>query len=66
MKYNARSHIAIGQEFKGFIEDLSDKPDIGSIHETWLKPVLDFVIKGYISLRRDIEQREMVEGVLFL
>lgn len=43
--------ISNGQEFKGFIKELRKKPDVICIQETWLKPRLDFVIKGYESVR---------------
>lgn len=45
--------MANGQELKGFINYTDDKPDIICIQETWLKYSLDFVIKGYTSVRRD-------------
>lgn len=45
--------IANGQEFKGFIQELNDKPDVICVQESWLKSSLDFVIKGYSSIRRD-------------
>ena len=53
LQWNARSLIANGQEFKGFIQDLSYKPDVICVQESWLKRSLDFVIKGYSSIRRD-------------
>lgn len=53
LQWNARSIIANGQEFKGFIKELKKKPEVICIQETWLKPSLDFVIKGYDSIRRD-------------
>ena len=33
LQWNARSLIANGQEFKGFIEELKDKPDVICIQE---------------------------------
>ena len=30
-----------------------DKPDLICIQETWLKPCLDFVITGYVGVRKD-------------
>ena len=45
--------LANGQEFKQFIEDCENKPDIICIQETWLKPHLDFIIYGYVCVRRD-------------
>lgn len=56
MQWNARSLLANGQEFKGFIKELRKKPEIVCIQETWLKPVLDFNIKGYDCVRRDREE----------
>ena len=53
LQWNARSMIANGQEFKRFIEDRSDKPDIICIQETWLKNQLDCIVYGYVSIRRD-------------
>lgn len=53
LQWNARSLISNGQEFKKYVEDLEVKPDIICIQESWLIPRLDFVIKGYISVRRD-------------
>ena len=53
LQWNARSPISNGYEFKGFIERMHVKPDVICIQETWLKGVLDFVLKGYTSLRRD-------------
>ena len=43
--------IANGQEFKRFIEDRSDKPDIICIQETWLKNQLDCIVYGCVSIR---------------
>lgn len=53
LQWNARSLISNGQEFKKYVEDLEVKPDIICIQESWLIPRLDFVIKGFISVRRD-------------
>lgn len=53
LQWNARSLISNGQEFKKYVEDLEVKPDIICIQESWLIPRLDFVIKGYTSVRRD-------------
>lgn len=53
LQWNARSLIANGQEFKRYVQELSRKPDVICIQETWLKPNLDFVLKGYNSIRQD-------------
>lgn len=48
LQWNARSLIANGQEFKKYIDNLSEKPNIICVQETWLIPKIDFVIK-YIN-----------------
>lgn len=53
LQWNARSLIANGQEFKKLIRDFEVKPDFLCVQETWLKPHLDFVVPGYICLRKD-------------
>ena len=53
LQWNARTLIAKGQEFKGFINGLRNKPEFICILETWLKTTFNFVIKGYDSTRRD-------------
>lgn len=55
LQWNARSLISNGQEFKKYIDKLEEKPDVICIQETWLKPQLDFIIKGYNAVRRDRE-----------
>ena len=45
--------FANGQEFKQFIEDCTNKPDIICVQETWFKPHLDFILYGYVCIRRD-------------
>ncbi len=55
-QWNARSLIANGQEFKKFISDLENKPDIICIQETWLKPQLNFVLQGYVVIQKDRKQ----------
>jgi exonuclease III len=55
MQWNARSLLANGLEFKGYVNQMKDKPDVICIQESWLKPGLDFVLKGYITVRRDRE-----------
>uniref|UniRef100_A0A3B5QAR3 Reverse transcriptase domain-containing protein n=1 Tax=Xiphophorus maculatus TaxID=8083 RepID=A0A3B5QAR3_XIPMA len=56
LQWNARSLIANGQELKGYVDSLEDKPEIICVQETWLKTTLDFVIKGYNSVRRDRQE----------
>lgn len=53
LQWNARNLIANGQEFKGLVEKCKEKPDIICVQESWLKPNLDFVIKGYDGVRKD-------------
>lgn len=53
IQWNARSLIANGQEFKKVIHEMTNVPDLICIQETWLKSRLDFVIPGYISIRKD-------------
>ena len=53
LQWNARSLIPNGQEFKQFIYSQQEKPDILCIQESWLKPNLDFIITGYVAVRRD-------------
>jgi len=63
LQWNARSLIANGQEFKKSVDELKEKPvdelkekpNIICVQETWLKPELDFIIKGYSAVRRDRE-----------
>uniref|UniRef100_A0A3Q2ZQ74 Reverse transcriptase domain-containing protein n=1 Tax=Kryptolebias marmoratus TaxID=37003 RepID=A0A3Q2ZQ74_KRYMA len=56
LHWNARSLVANGQELKGYIEEIAEKPEIICIQETWLKTRLEFVIKGYVSVRRDRQE----------
>lgn len=53
IQWNARSLIANGQEFKSFIDGMVKIPDAICIQETWLRLNLDFVIQGYVAVRRD-------------
>lgn len=53
LQWNARSLIANGQDFKQFIVSRGEKPDIVCVQESWLKPNLDFVLHGYVTVRRD-------------
>lgn len=45
--------MANGLEFKSVINEMEIKPDLICIQESWLKSTFDFVIKGYVSVRRD-------------
>lgn len=56
LQRNARSLIANGQEFKRYVQELTNKPDIIRIQETWLKPHLEFILKGYHNIRVDREK----------
>lgn len=53
LQWNARSLIANGQDFKQFLVSRGEKPDIVCIQESWLNPKLDFVLHGYVVVRRD-------------
>ncbi|XDV52299.1 hypothetical protein PO909_021042 [Leuciscus waleckii] len=53
LQWNARSLMANGQEFKKYIDDLPNKPDIICVQETWLRPNLEFRLDGYASVRCD-------------
>lgn len=35
------------------MEELVVKPEVICVQETWLKPQLDFVVQGYVVIRRD-------------
>ena len=45
--------VANGQEFKQFVYDREERLDIICVQETWLKPRWDFIINGYVSVRKD-------------
>ncbi len=51
LQWNARSLLANGQEFKKYVDELSSKPDIICVQETWLRLHLDFRLAGYASVR---------------
>lgn len=53
LQWNARSLIANGQELKKNVDSLESKPQIICIQETWLKKYLNFIIQGYVAVRRD-------------
>jgi len=52
IQWNARSLLANGQ-FKHFLNELDEKPDVVCVQETWLKPNLEFKLHGYTGIRRD-------------
>lgn len=56
-QWNSRSLISNGQDFKHFISNSVDKPHVICIQETWLKPEINFVLHGYIGVRRDRDKR---------
>lgn len=60
LQWNARSLLLNGQEFKKYIDELTSKPDVICVQETWLRPNLDFRMVGYASVRYD--RREGVGG----
>lgn len=66
LQWNARSLLSNGQEFKGFIQGLADRPDVMCVEETWLRPALDFAVEGYDCVRRDREGGSGGGGVLLL
>lgn len=51
LQSNARSLIANGQEFKKYVDNLGEKPNVMHLQEPWLKPLMDFIIKGYEAVR---------------
>ena len=54
--------MANGREVKYFLREMKGKPQIIRIQETFLKPVLDFVIYGYGGIRRDRSEGEGAGG----
>ncbi|XDV19101.1 hypothetical protein PO909_024666 [Leuciscus waleckii] len=56
LQWYARSLVANGLEFKGYLNQMEEKLNVICVRESWLKPKLDFVIKGYVSVRRDREE----------
>lgn len=56
LEWNARSLVANGLEVKGYLNQMEEKPDVICVQESWLKPKFDFVIKGYVTVRRDREE----------
>jgi len=53
LQWNARSLIANGQEFNKYILNQERCPDIICVQESWLKPCLNFSLKGYITVHKD-------------
>ena len=58
LQWNARSVVANGQEFKHYLREMNEKPEVICIQETFLMPILDFVIYGYVVIRRDRSEGE--------
>ena len=54
--------MANGPEFKYFLREIKGKPQVICIQETFLKPVLDLVIYGYVGIRRDRSEGEGAGG----
>lgn len=57
LQWNARSLICNGQEFKQFVTSDEIIYHVVCVQETWLKPSLDFVLPGYVSVRKDRQDR---------
>lgn len=57
LQWNARSLIGNGQEFKRFVTSSEISCHVICVQETWLKPSLDFVLPGYVSVRKDRKDR---------
>lgn len=66
LQWNARSLIGNGQEFKRFVTSSDVDFDILCVQETWLKPSLDFVLPGYVSIRKDRSNRQGGGCVTFI
>lgn len=60
------SLIGNGQEFKRFVISSDVEFHIICIQETWLKPTLDFVLPGYVSIRKDRSDRQGGGFVIFI
>ena len=54
--------MANGREVKYFLREMKGKPQVICIQETFLKPVLDLVIYGYVGIRRDRSEGEGAGG----
>lgn len=48
LQWNAWSLCSNGQEFKRYIEERSEKPNVICVQETWLRPHLDFILATWI------------------
>lgn len=66
LQWNARSLCSNGQEFKKYIEERSEKPNVICVQETWLRPHLDFILHGYVAIRRDRESGNGGGVVMFV
>lgn len=58
LQWNARSLIGNGQEFKRFVTTSEIVCHVICVQETWLKPTLDFVLPGFVSVRKDRSDRQ--------
>lgn len=56
LKWNVRSLLSNGQEFKYFIKEMTDKPDVICDQEACLKPTLGFVVHRCTVVRSDRNQ----------
>lgn len=66
LQWNARSLIGNGQEFKRFVTSSDIDLYIICVQETWLKPTLDFVLPGYVSVRKERSDRQGGGCVTFI
>lgn len=53
LQCDARSLIINGQEFKQFVEEQANKPNIICVQDSWFKPTLDFIVHGYTAVHKD-------------
>lgn len=51
MDYGLSSNVANRQDFKNFVSNRSEKPDIVCVQEWWLKASPNFVLYGYVAIR---------------
>ena len=53
LQWDAYSIVAHGAEFKHFLENLEQAPDVVCIRETFLKEDMELLIPCYVVLQRD-------------